>query len=224
VADDFLGKKPAVTFLRSLLVCLLVVAPILGNATADAVVPKPTLSPTANPAAPLDRYFGTMQMSPIGIRNAIDALARYYTWRTESDADLVHDAEWIEQALFAWQQQFPRDNWLPPTAFHLMQLYAEIQTQDARDHAIDMLHHIVTSWPDSTYAHLARLRIEQGFPPFHVEPTMRPTITPSPTPTPFGMTPSPSPTPVPTATPTEPPSPTPTPVPTRRPPHGLFGR
>jgi len=86
-----------------------------------------------------------------------------------------------------------------------------------------MLHYIITNWPDSKYAHLARVRLAQGFPPFHDEPTMRPTITPSPTPTPFGMTPSPSPTPVPTATPTETPSPTPTPTPTRRPAHGLFG-
>jgi hypothetical protein len=212
-----------VTLLRSLLVCLLVAAPFLGNAAASAVVPVPTLTPTPNPAAPLDRYFGTMKMSPIGIRNGVGALGRYYEWRIETDDALVHDAEWIEQSLVDWQRQFPRDNWLPPTAFHLMELYGEIQTQDARDHATAMLHYIIVNWPDTKYGHLARVRLAQGFPPFHPEPSMRPTITPSPTPTPFGMTPSPSPTPAPTATPTDTPSPSPTPVPTRRPPHGLFG-
>lgn len=158
-------------------------------------------------------------MSPIGIRQDIDALARYYDWRTITDDDLVKEAEWVEQSLEDWQRQFPNDDWLPPTAFHLMQLYAEVQTQDARNHATDMLRYIVTNWPDTKYGHLARVRLAQGFPPFHEEPTMRPTISPSPTPTPLGMTPTPSPTPQPTETP----SPTPTPVPTKRPGRALFG-
>ncbi|MBV8424403.1 MAG: hypothetical protein JO349_04375 [Candidatus Eremiobacteraeota bacterium] len=212
------------SLVRSLLVCLLVLAPVFDSASGQSPTPAPQRSATPNPAAPLDRYFGTLKMSPIGIRQNIDALARYFGWRTITDEQLVHDAEWVEQALYDWQRQFPHDNWLPPTAFHLMQLYAAVQTQDARNHAIAILHYIIATWPDTTYGHLARVRLAQGFPPFYEEPTMRPTITPSPTPTPFGMTPTPSPTPEPTATPTETPSPTPTPVPTKRPPHALFGR
>jgi len=205
---------------------MLFAAPAFGSAAGQSMPPLPQRSATPNPAAPLDRYFGSLQMSPIGIRQNINALARQYGWRSMSDDEIVHDAEYVEQALFDWQQKFPRDNWLPPTAFHLMELYAEVQTPSARDHATDMLRFIVANFPDSKYAHLARIRLAQGFPPFHPEPSMRPTIPPSPTPTPFGMTPTPSPTPEPTETPTETPSPspTPTPVPTKRPPHALFGR
>lgn len=151
---------------------------------------------TPNPEAPLDRYFGTMQMSPIGIRQAIVFLGRNYTWRTMSDEDIVREAEWVEQSLYDWQRQFPRDNWLPPTAFHLMQLYAEVQTPDARAHALEMLSYIAYNWPNTKYGHLARVRLAQGFPPFHDEPPLRPTMPPA--------TPSPSPTPE-----TSPRSPTP---------------
>lgn len=133
-----------------------------------------------------------MQMSPIGIRQAIGFLGRNYVWRTMTDEQLLHEAEWVEQALYDWQRQFPRDNWLPPTAFHLMQLYAEIQTPDARAHATDMISYIIANWPYSKQAHLCRLRLAQGFPPFHEEPPMRPTMPPSPTPAP-SATPSSSP-------------------------------
>ena len=141
---------------------------------------------TPSPMAPADRYFGTAQMSPVGIRAAIVYLGKNYDWRTMSDAQLVHEAEWVEQALYDWQRQFPRDNWLPPTAFHLMELYAEIQTPDARAHALDMLQYIIATFPASKEAHLARVRLAQGFPPFHDEPPLRPTMPPSaePSPTP----------------------------------------
>ena len=215
-----MGTNRDVSFARSLFACLLLAAPMLGVAAGQTPAPLPQKSATPNPAAPLDRYFGSLQMSPLGIRQNIDALARYFEWRTITDDDLVHQAEWIEQSLTDWQQKFPRDNWLPPTAFHLMELYAEVQTESARSHATEMLHYIITNFPDSKYAHLSRIRLAQGFPPFHDEPTMRPT------PTPVGMTPPPTPSPEPTETPTETPSPSPTPspVPTKRPPHALFGR
>ena len=135
---------------------------------------------TPGPMAPLDRYFGTAQMSPIGIRQAIAYLGRNYDWRTMSDDQIVREAEWVEQALYDWQRQFPRDNWLAPTAYRLMELYAEIQTPDARAHALDMMSYIVANWPAGKEARLCRAWLAQGFPPFHDEPPLRPSPTPSP--------------------------------------------
>ncbi|MBV8599943.1 MAG: hypothetical protein JO359_00110 [Candidatus Eremiobacteraeota bacterium] len=145
-------------------------------------------------------------MSPIGIRQQIGFLGRNYTWRTMTDEQLVHDAELIEEALRDWQAHFPNDTWLAPTAFHLEGLYGEIQTPDARQHAARMLQYIVEHWPKSKYAHASRIRLANGFPPLHEEPSMRPTIPPA-TPTPV-ETPTPAPTPTPTATPTATPTPT----------------
>lgn len=168
---------------------------------ALATVPHPAPSQTPERDAPLDRYFGVMKMSPIGIRQGIGFLGRNFTWRTMTDEQIVHDAQFIEDAMKAWQAQFPRDTWLPGTAFHLMQLYAEVQTPQARLHALYMLNYILAYWPDSKQAHLCRLRLTQGFPPFHEEPPMRPTIPPAtPTPTPLPTPTSPSDTLVPPST------------------------
>lgn len=163
---------------------------------ALASVPQPTATPMKN--APLDRYFGVMKMSPIGIRQAIGFLGRGYTWRTLTDDQILHDAHFIEDSMKAWQAQFPQDSWLPPTAFHLMELYAEVQTPEARLHALDMIQYILIHWPDSKQAHLCRLRLSAGFPPLHAEPPMRPTMPPA-TATPL---PSPSVTPTPLPSPT----------------------
>ena len=133
-------------------------------------------------------------MSPIGIRQAIVYLDHMYDWRTMSDEDIVAEAQPVEQSLRAWGNQFPKDPWLPPTAYHLMQLYAEIQTSGARAHAFTMMYYIVGKWPSTKEANLCRERLTQGFPPFHDEPPLRPTMppsTPTPTPTPE-ETPTPS--------------------------------
>jgi hypothetical protein len=210
-----------VSFARCVLLCWLVLAPFAEGAIGALANAVPGATATPGRDAPADRYFGIMKMSPIGIRQNIDFLGRNYTWRTMTDRDIVRDAEWIEQALHDWQTRFPRDSWLAPTAFHLMQLYAEVQTADARAHAMDMLRYIVANWPNTKYGHLARVRLAQGFPPFHPEPTMRPTMTPTPLITPYSPAPSPTPAQTPTPGPTaggssgEPPSAAP---PTTQPP------
>ena len=172
--------------------------------------------------APADRYFGTMRMSPLGIRSQIGSLARAYVWRTMSDDEIVHDADLIRDAFEDWRARFPEDRWLAPTAFHLAQLYSQPQVDYARSRAIEMYREVADAWPRTPQAHLSRVRLVQGFPPLHEEPPLVPT------PPPGGWTPVPTPTPTetPTATPepTPTPSPTPTPTPTPRRPHGLFGR
>ena len=170
--------------------------------------------------APADEYFGRFQLSVLGIANVIRDAEAKLDAGGDAAAVIEGPLAFASDAIADWEAHFPNDPWLPPTGLHLMQLYQEIQTPNARDHATRMLHYIVDHWPRSNAAHLSRIRLAQGFPPLHEEPSMRPTISPSPTPTPVGMTPSPSPTPEPTATPTPTPSPTPTPTPRRR--HGLL--
>ena len=183
---------------------------------------KPKASPTPRPSldAPADRYFGMMKMSPLGIRMGIGALARQYTWRTLSDESIVHDADLIRDAFEDWRTKFPQDHWLAPTAFHLAQLYMQPQVENARDRAREVLNEVATTWPKTKEGHLSRVRLAQGFPPFHDETALVPT------PPPGGWTPvpTPEPTPTPTETPTASPTPSPTPTPSPRPRRGLFGR
>ena len=132
--------------------------------------------------APADEYFGPLRMSGLAIRMRIDVLGRRYHARSESDDDLLHDAGDVETALHLWSGRYPHDTWLAPTAFHLAQLYAVIQTPVARVRAAAAFRYVGGSFGATHDAHLARLRIAQGFPALHVE---SPIASPTPSTSPF---------------------------------------
>ena len=90
--------------------------------------------------APADEYFGPFKYSAISVRMKINALGRSYHERWADDASIVHDALLVESSYRAWAEKYPKDRWLAPTAFHLAQLYQNVQTQDARSHARAMFH------------------------------------------------------------------------------------
>ena len=184
---------------------------VLVAATFGAAAPKPASTPksaspphAANTAdAPADEYFGPFKYSAISVRMKINALGRSYHERWADDASIVHDALLVESSFRAWAEKYPKDRWLAPTAYHLAQLYQDVQTQDARNHARAMYEYLVKNWPASKEAHSARLRLKQGFPALHTESPVSPTPSPygpaspvpgtSPAPSPAPSTPAPSP-------------------------------
>jgi len=189
----------AITVLTALVVTI-------AAAPATRTAPAP-----ATADAPADEYFGPFKYSALSVRTKIDALARSYNERWQDDASLVHDALMVESSYRVWAQRYPRDKWLAPTAYHLAQLYQEVQTPDARAHALAMYQYVAKAFPASKEAHNARLRLRQGLPPLHPESPVSPTPNPyAPTPTPTAE-PTATPSPTPTATPTATPSPTPQP-------------
>lgn len=146
--------------------------------------------------APADEYFGPFKYSAISVRTKITSLGRSYRERWQDDASIVHDAGLVESSFRVWAQKYPKDRWLAPTGFHLAQLYQEVQTDDARNHARAMYDFVAKNYPSSKEAHFSRLRLAQGFPPFHPEPPV------SPTPSPYGPRPgSPAPGESPSAAP-----------------------
>jgi hypothetical protein len=128
--------------------------------------------------APADEYFGPFKYSAISVRSKITALGRSYRERWADNASIVHDALLLESSYKVWAQKYPQDVWLAPTAFHLAQLYQEVQTQDARNHARAMYAYVAKTYPKSKEAHFARLRLQQGFPPLHDETPVAPTPNP----------------------------------------------
>ncbi|HEY4439487.1 MAG TPA: hypothetical protein VGN14_03470 [Candidatus Elarobacter sp.] len=190
-------------------------------AAAPSPAPKPSSSPkpavSSNGNAPADESFGPFKYTAISVRTKIDLLGRSYRERWADDASLVHDAGLVESSYNVWAQRYPRDKWLPPTAFHLAQLYAEIQTPMAKSKALSLFKYVAASFPGSKEAHLAKLRLQQGI-TAHDETAV------APTPSPYGPNPTasaaeaaaalPSPTAAATETPTATPAPTPTPTPT----------
>ena len=128
--------------------------------------------------APADEYFGPFKYSALSVRSKITSLGRSYRERWADDASIVHDAGLLESSYFAWAQKYPKDVWLAPTAYHLAQLYQEIQTDDARKHARAMYEYLAKTFPKSKEAHFARLRLAQGFPPLQPESPVSPTPNP----------------------------------------------
>jgi hypothetical protein len=177
--------------------------------------------------APADEYFGPFKYSALSVRTKIGALGRAYSQRWEDDASIVHDAGLVESSLRVWAQRYPKDSWLAPTAYHLAQLYQEVQTPEARNHARAMYQFLAATFPTSKEAHLARLRLHQGFPALHPESPVSPTPNPYASATPSGSeapgaTPSTSPAPSTSAAPstapvTSPPPASPAPTTTAAP-------
>ena len=151
--------------LRTLMVGL-----ALGSLTVGAVA--------ASTDAPADEYFGPFKYSALSVRSKITALGRSYRERWADDASIVHDAGLVESSFRVWAQKYPKDRWLAPTAYHLAQLYQELQTGDARAHARAMYEFLAKNYPSSKEAHSARLRLQQGFPTLHPESPVSPTPNP----------------------------------------------
>jgi hypothetical protein len=170
----------------------------LGTSAASILLNPAAAVALTSDQAPADEYFGPFKYSAISVRTKINALGRAYNERWEDDSSIVHDALMLESSLRVWAQRYPKDSWLAPTAYHLAQLYQEVQTDDARNHARAMYQFLAANFPSSKEAHFARLRLQQGFPALHAEPAV------SPTPSPYG--PPASPSPIPGASPSAAPS------------------
>lgn len=191
---------------RTLFLALALSGAVCATAAAAATGSTTTATAANSADAPADRSFGPFKYTAISVRTKIGALGRAYNERWADDASLVHDAGLVESSFRVWAQQFPKDRWLAPTAFHLAQLYQEIQTQDARSHALAMYQYVAKTFPATKEGHLARLRLAQGFPPLHAESAV------SPTPAPYGSA-APSAAPEPSAVPGGSPAPGASPAP-----------
>ena len=171
--------------------------------------------------APADESFGPFKYTAISTRTKIDALGRSYSARWADDASLVHDAGLVESSFRVWAQRYPKDRWLAPTAFHLAQLYQEIQTPDAQARAAAMFQYVAKTFPSTKEGHLARLRLAQGPALLHAESAVSPTPAPygspaaSPAPSDAPAAPGPVGPSAPPAAPAIPSSAAPVPAPTR---------
>jgi hypothetical protein len=171
--------------IRAVAMGLAVVATAAGAASKPAaqagrapVAAAKSPAPKVVADAPADEYFGPFKYSAISTRTKIDMLGRSYRERWADDASIVHDAGLVQSSLEAWTQKYPKDRWLAPTAFHLAQLYMEIQTADARNHARAMFEYVAKTYPSTPQGKSARLRLKQGFPPLHDESPVSPTPSP----------------------------------------------
>jgi hypothetical protein len=112
--------------------------------------------------APADEYFGRVKVSPLGIRHKIFSLKDDLHHARSKPDSVQHDAESIEEALLDWIRRFPRDPWLPATAWNLATLYEELPGVEAQTHALAMLRLLRDRYADSAYGDDAARDLARG--------------------------------------------------------------
>lgn len=132
----------------------------LGSPSSNGIASRGPVSVSA--LAPADEYFGRQRLSPLGIRHKIFSLKDdLHHARSRPDA-IAHDAAYVEDALQDWLGRFPRDPWIPATAWNLATLYEELPGADAQQHAIALLRLLRERFADSAFAGYAARDLSRG--------------------------------------------------------------
>jgi hypothetical protein len=119
-------------------------------------VTAPASAGPASAVAPADRYFGRLQMSILGVRNALHDLTRQVDAHPEEAAHVYDKAVFVDDALHDWANKFPNDPWLPRFVYALAELYGKIDTEDARVRKNDTLDWLISAYPTSDVAKIGR--------------------------------------------------------------------
>jgi hypothetical protein len=104
--------------------------------------------------APADEYFGSMNMSVLGIRNSItDTNARAVGSGEETGHGLLHRLLFTEQAFHDWQRKYPNDNWIVTNGYELVDDFQklDVETSDENPHVASIHAIDLENWLDATY-------------------------------------------------------------------------
>jgi hypothetical protein len=104
--------------------------------------------------APADEYFGSMNMSVLGIRNSIDDTnARAVGSGEETGHSLLHRLLFTEQAFRDWQRKYPNDNWIVTNGYELVDDFQklDVETSDENPHVASIHAIDLGNWLDATY-------------------------------------------------------------------------
>jgi hypothetical protein len=154
---------------KRLLACVSLVA-----ATTTAALPAtPAVKPTAKPAlahkkaapiriAPADEYFGKLKLSVLGIRNTIKDVGANLDIDQTRWAQLASKAAFAEDAMRDWEKKYPQDTWLAKTVFALERMYAKLDSDEGRKHAIASMQWVIHDFPKSWYGRTGKKELALG--------------------------------------------------------------
>ncbi len=112
--------------------------------------------------APADEYFGREHLSAIVIRHKVFALKDDLHHARMMPGSVQHDADEVQDALADWTQKFPRDPWIPGTAWYLATLYEELPGPDAQKQAVSMLQIVRDKYGESQFGGYAARDLARG--------------------------------------------------------------
>jgi hypothetical protein len=103
--------------------------------------------------APADVYFGPLQMSVLGMKNAIKDISVRIDVASKADlAVLYHKLQFVEDSVVDLKARYPKDTWLPQFGLDLAQTFARISIPGAQIHANDALDWVIAEYPKSNQA------------------------------------------------------------------------
>ncbi|HET6277094.1 MAG TPA: hypothetical protein VFE16_14290 [Candidatus Cybelea sp.] len=170
------------------------------------------LTEIAATSAPADQYFGRFKISALRIRYEIPQIKKRYETHELTSEQAEHLMLLTEDALHQWAHLYPKDPWLPSTAYNMAGVYEELAGSTARDHAVALFVYVKSHFPTTSYARESRDALHRGV---FTKPQPASTVAPAAAPSP-SLTPSPTPSLTPSAAPsgsaTPPPRPSAPPV------------
>jgi hypothetical protein len=103
-----------------------------------------------NITAPADEYFGKTKLSPIGVRNELQRIAKYLDagWGGQMTKDTV----WVVDSLDDWQHQYPRDYELPRLYKRAYDTLARENTPEAQEAQRLVRRTLLVNYPMSSEA------------------------------------------------------------------------
>ena len=157
---------------------LTVAALVALSASAVSAAPTPAPAPLKKAAAkpivphvvflkykvaPADEYFGRLKLSILGIRNTIKDMG------LKADADPPHAVTNVmgavaltEDAMHDWERKYPHDTWIPPAILSLERVYAEVDSDEARDRAKAVMVWLVHDYPKSAPAKIGQKELAEN--------------------------------------------------------------
>jgi len=156
--------------MQRLLACVSLVA---ATTTAVGAAVPPAAHPSSKPAlvhhkpppirvAPADEYFGKLKLSVLGIRNTIKDVGANLDIDQTRWAQLASKAAFAEDAMHDWERKYPQDTWLAKTVFALERMYAKLDSDEGRRHAIASMQWLVHDFPRSWYGKTGRKELALG--------------------------------------------------------------
>jgi hypothetical protein len=150
------SKMTRITLLGMCLATLLAFALVSSNGIA-ARGPVSVVS-----LAPADQYFGREHLSPLGIRHTIFSLKDdLHHARRKPDA-VEHAAIFVQDAVEDWYARYPRDPWIPASAWNLAVLFEELPGTDAQAHAVTLLQELHERFAGTPFADDASRDLARG--------------------------------------------------------------
>ncbi len=135
-------------FCSSVFVCIAVVTMAPRVCRADTTIA--IVSHTRQ--APLDRYFGKLAMSPIGVGNAIRNVADRADAKLVDAPTAIAGLALVEDSVKDWESQFPADTWLPHMLMSIKRVYHKYDDSNARESEARISAWITSRYPESDEA------------------------------------------------------------------------